>query len=73
MPKKSGKAASDEIRKMSADMKFIFVSGHATKVIEEEGFLGSETEHYEMIMKPILPFDLLRKIREMLASPRADV
>ncbi len=66
MPRKSGKAACDEIRGMSADMKFIFVSGHAEKIIENEGFLGSDTEHAEVIMKPILPFDLLRKIRDML-------
>ncbi len=66
MPRKSGKAACDEIRGMSADMKFIFVSGHAEKIIENEGFLGTDTEHAEVIMKPILPFDLLRKIRDML-------
>ncbi len=73
MPRKSGKAASDEIRRMSADMKFIFVSGHAAKVIEEEGILGIDTEHTEIIMKPILPFVLLQKMREMLASPPANV
>ena len=73
MPRKSGKAASDEIRKMSAATKFIFVSGHAAKIIEEEGFLGTFTEHAEIILKPILPFVLLQKIREMLASPSPDV
>ena len=73
MPRKSGKAASDEIRKMSAATKFIFVSGHAAKIIEEEGFLGTVTEHAEIILKPILPFVLLQKIREMLASPSPDV
>ena len=66
MPKKSGKAASDEIRKMSADMKFIFVSGHAEKVIRDEGLLGTDAEHSEIIMKPILPFQLLQKIRDLL-------
>ena len=47
--------------------KFIFISGHAEKVIEDEGIIVTDTEQGEMIMKPILPFELLKKIREMLA------
>jgi CheY-like chemotaxis protein len=63
MPKKSGKAASDEIREMSADVKFIFVSGHANNVIEREGDFGANVEVLE---KPILPIKLLQKIRELI-------
>ena len=63
MPRKSGKAAYDEIRGMSESVKFIFVSGHANNVIWREGGLGADVE---VIAKPILPYELLRKIRELI-------
>ena len=61
MPRKSGKAACDEIRQMSERVKFIFVSGHADEVIEREGGLGADAQ---IIIKPILPYELLRKIKD---------
>ena len=63
MPRKSGKASSDEIRQMSESVKFIFVSGHASDVIQREGGLGTDVEIME---KPVLPYELLRKIRYVL-------
>lgn len=39
-----------------------FVSGHANEVIEREGGLGVGVE---ILVKPILPFDLLQKIQEL--------
>ena len=63
MPRKSGKAASDEIRQMSEKVKFIFVSGHAHDVIKREGGLGFDAEVLE---KPILPYDLLKRIRVLI-------
>jgi hypothetical protein len=48
---------------MSDRVKFIFVSGHAHDVIEREGELGTGVD---IIMKPIMPFELLGKIREIL-------
>jgi len=63
MPRKSGKAASDEIREMSGSVKFIFVSGHPSDVILREGEFGADVE---IIAKPIMPFELLRKIRELI-------
>ncbi len=62
MPRKSGKAACDEIRQMSESVKFIFISGHTGNVIAREGILVADTP---IIIKPLLPFDLLRKIREI--------
>jgi len=64
MPRKSGKAASDEIRKMSARVKFIFVSGYAATVIEREGGFGADAE---VLSKPIMPYDLLSKIKGHLS------
>ena len=63
MPRKSGKAAYDEIRKMSESVKFIFVSGHSSDVILREGEFGADVE---IIAKPIMPFELLRQIREII-------
>jgi len=63
MPRKSGKVASNEIRQISGTTKFIFVSGHAKGVIAREGILIPDAE---LIMKPIMPFELLDKIRELL-------
>ena len=63
MPRKSGKAASDEIRQMSEDMKFIFISGYANNVIEREGGLGADAE---ILSKPIMPFVMLGKIKELV-------
>ncbi len=61
MPRKSGKLACDEIRQMSESMKFILFSGHADEVIEREEGFGADIQIY---IKPILPYELLRKIKE---------
>ena len=63
MPRKSGKVASEEIRKMSRSVKFIFVSGHADEVIWRGEWFGPD---FEIMAKPILPFELLQKIMDLL-------
>jgi len=63
MPRKSGMVACDEMRLMSDKLKFIFVSGHALHIIEREGELGADAE---LVMKPIMPFELLRRVRELI-------
>ena len=63
MPRKSGKTSSDEIRQMSERVKFIFVSGHANDIIEREGGFGADVDILE---KPLLPYELLKKIRAVL-------
>ncbi|MFZ4855802.1 MAG: response regulator [Desulfuromonadaceae bacterium] len=68
MPRKSGKAASEEIRQSSLSVKFIFVSGHANDVMWREGGFGADVQ---IIAKPILPFEMLRKIRELIPPPKA--
>jgi PAS domain S-box-containing protein len=66
MPRKSGTEARDEIRQMSASVKFIFASGHSKDVIEREGALGPDAE---IITKPIMPFELLNKIASLICLP----
>ena len=63
MPRKGGKVASEEIRKMSKSVKFIFVSGHADDEIWRGEWFGPG---FEIMAKPILPFELLQKIMELL-------
>jgi hypothetical protein len=48
------------------------VDRYAIITVTDSGH-GMDAEHAEIILKPILPFVLLQKIREMLASPSPDV
>lgn len=63
LPKKNGKDVYDEVRRMGSNVRAIFVSGYPRDVIRRDGIL---TEGYELIMKPVSPQNLLRKIREVL-------
>jgi polar amino acid transport system substrate-binding protein len=63
MPKLSGKAAYDEISRLKPGVRAIFTSGYTADVIRSKGELGPGTE---LIMKPVHPLLLLRKVREML-------
>jgi PAS domain S-box-containing protein len=63
MPIKSGKTACDEIRDMCDATRFIFISGHADTVIEQEGELIDSSE---LVMKPIIPDQLMAKINAIM-------
>lgn len=63
MPKKNGKDAYEEIRKMSPDIKALFMSGYTRDVIRVRGILE---DGFEFIMKPASPTVLLGKVREIL-------
>jgi len=63
MPKKNGKEVYNEIKKERPDIKVIFMSGYNSDVIHKKGFLE---EGLDFIPKPLLPDELLRKIRERL-------
>ncbi|MEW6417205.1 MAG: response regulator [Nitrospirota bacterium] len=63
MPKKSGKEAYDEIKKIRHDIKALFVSGYAVDIVRRKGFLDEE---FDFISKPLSPKELLRKVREVL-------
>ena len=65
MPKLSGKAAADAILKLQPETKILFTSGYTADFIRNRGM---EEEGLELIMKPVQPLELLRKIREMLDS-----
>jgi DNA-binding response OmpR family regulator len=63
MPKKNGKEAYDEIKKIKPDMKVLFASGYTADIIHKKGILDGDLD---FIMKPFSPIDLLRKVREIL-------
>ncbi len=63
MPKKKGTAVFKEIRETRPDIKAIFISGHSTShIINQFEF----TEKISFLSKPILPDELLHKVRELL-------
>jgi PAS domain S-box-containing protein len=63
MPKKNGKAAYDEICLLSPRVKILYSSGYTADFIKDRGVCGKEVE---LIMKPVQPMELLRKVRAML-------
>jgi PAS domain S-box-containing protein len=65
MPKKSGKEAYDEIRNIEPAVKALFVSGYAPDTVRDKGLLDGGAE---LLMKPLSPQDLLKKVRDILAS-----
>lgn len=62
MPKKNGKDAYEEIKTIRDDISVIFMSGYASDIIQKFGI----EENVEFISKPVLPNELLRKVREEL-------
>jgi len=65
MPKKSGKEAFAEIRKIRPDIKIVFVSGYTPDRLDNE-LTGSSG--VTLIMKPVSPVDLLSKISEIMTK-----
>jgi len=63
MPKKTGKAAYDEIVKLRPHVKALFTSGHTAEVIHAKGLLDERTPY---LTKPATPAELLKKVREVL-------
>lgn len=65
MPRKSGKAAYDEIKKIKPDTKALFSSGYSANFVKQRGELG---ELASFIAKPLQPEMLLKNVREILDS-----
>jgi len=63
MPGKSGRQAYEEIRQDCPGVKVLFTSGYPADFIKSRGDLD---QGMELIMKPVQPLVLLRKIREIL-------
>jgi PAS domain S-box-containing protein len=63
MPRKNGREALHEIRKMRGDVKALFVSGYTDDIINKAG-LAEPGLHF--MPKPLSPAKLLAKLRELL-------
>jgi PAS domain S-box-containing protein len=65
MPRMSGKEMYEEIRKINKKSPVIFMSGYPKDILDDK-----ELEEIEYVSKPIMPDDLLRKIRSAVAIDR---
>jgi two-component system NtrC family sensor kinase len=63
MPRKGGRQAYDEIRQLAPQVKVLFTSGYTADFIKSRGDLD---QGMELVMKPVQPMELLRKMRELL-------
>ena len=63
MPKKNGKEAGDEIKKIKPDTRILFTSGYTADIVHQRGILE---EGMDFISKPVTPHNLLIKIRGIL-------
>jgi PAS domain S-box-containing protein len=66
MPRRSGKEAYGEIKKIRPDIRVLFVSGYAD-MADQEGILE---EGLDFVSKPVSPKVLLEKVREVLDRKR---
>ena len=63
MPRKNGKEVYEEIKKVNPDIKTLFMSGYTADVIHGKGIIE---EGVELLMKPVSPTILLKKVRDIL-------
>lgn len=63
MPKKNGKETLEAIRRIRPGIKALFMSGYAADVFEKKDI---PEEALNLISKPILPSEFLRRVRETL-------
>jgi two-component system cell cycle sensor histidine kinase/response regulator CckA len=63
MPKKDGRQAYGEMRRLKRSIKAIFMSGYSEHAVHRKGILGMGTP---LLSKPVSPALLLSKIRETL-------
>ena len=63
MPKKNGKEACLEMRKLRPDLKTVFVSGYARDLFDVDSALNGNSV---FVQKPVTPSEFLAKVRELL-------
>ncbi len=70
MPRKSGKEAYEEIRIIRPNVRIIFMSGYSPDLLHDRGIFA---DGEEVLIKPIHPLELVRKVRAVLdSSPRSE-
>jgi two-component system, cell cycle sensor histidine kinase and response regulator CckA len=68
MPRRSGRAVHDEIRRIRPDLPILFASGYSDNILEKGGI---RPESFEMLPKPFRGEELLGRIARMLRRPPA--
>ncbi|MBF8251003.1 MAG: sensor histidine kinase response regulator, PAS, PAS and PAS, partial [Deltaproteobacteria bacterium] len=63
MPKKNGKDAYEEIKKITPEARAIFMSGYTADIMHTKGIIENGMV---FISKPISPTDFIKKVREVL-------
>ncbi len=63
MPRKNGKEAYEEIKKIRQDVRVMFTSGYAPEIMKTKGVVGQDVS---FISKPVSLSDFLLKVREVL-------
>lgn len=63
MPVMNGKEAAETIKELNPDTRILFTSGYTADIIRSRSDLD---EGAELVMKPVKPLVLLKKVREML-------
>ncbi|MHB8881565.1 MAG: hybrid sensor histidine kinase/response regulator [Thermodesulfovibrionales bacterium] len=66
MPQMNGREAYEQIRSIRPDVRALFASGYTADKAYREGTPGAKVE---LLLKPILPNKLLKKVREILERP----
>ena len=66
MPKKNGREAFEAIRQLQSDMRVLYFSGYTADILKNR---GADEEGIEVVAKPVQPWELLRKVREVLDKP----
>ncbi len=63
MPKKSGREAYQDIRRLKPSVKVLFISGYSPDLLQNKGALETGEE---VMIKPVRPLELARRVRAML-------
>ena len=63
MPKKNGRAAYEQIKKIAPEVRVIFMSGYTADIMHTKGFIENGMV---FVSKPISPTDFIKKVREVL-------
>ena len=65
MPQIGGRESAQRLLAARPDIKVVFMSGHTGETIINHGVIESDPA---LLKKPFTPYELLRKVREVLAS-----